>query len=69
MVESIRIEGKRINAAKVKSLLFSLANTIGRNRNLVGSADVDQFGTQMSIVLPEGIFTFSMLGMKGGILC
>jgi hypothetical protein len=69
MAESIQIEGKRIDAAKVKSFLFSLANSIGRTRNLVGSAEVDQYGTQMSLVLPEGIFTVSMLGMKGGILC
>jgi hypothetical protein len=69
MAESIQIEGKRIDAAKVKSFLFSVANTIGNNRNLVGSAEVDQFSTQMSLVLPGGILTVSMLGMKGGILC
>ena len=68
MDDSIQIEGKRISAAKVKSFLFTLANSIGANRNLLGSADVDQYGTRVSLVLPEGVITLSMLGMKGGLL-
>jgi len=68
MAESIQFEGKQVSAAKVKSFLFSIANSIGKKHNLVGSAEVDQFGTQMSLVLPEGVLTLSMLGMKGGML-
>ena len=69
MARLIQIEGKRISASKVRGFLFSVANSIRSCKEIVGSADVGTYGTKMSLVLPDGIFTLSMSGSKGGILC
>jgi hypothetical protein len=69
MDTSIQIQGQRLSAARVKSFLFSLANQISGERELSGSMDQDQYGSQLSFVVNGAVVGLSILRTEGGMVC
>lgn len=66
MNQAIQIQGKRIDAAKLRGLFFRLANQIKRQTTITGSIDSDDYGTQCSFVLGDTILGISVNTMKKG---
>ena len=66
-MESIKVQGKRLQAAKVRGLLFSLANAISRNSEVVGSINADRYAVSCSFVIDDdAIIALSVSDLKGG---
>ena len=65
-MESIKVQGKRLQAAKVRGLLFILANSIRRTGEVVGSVDADKYATSCSFVIDDMILGISISNTKGG---
>ena len=65
-METIQIIGQPIDAAKLKRMLFVLANTVSRKADIIGSIDQNRYGTQLSFVLNGEVIGLSV--MKGGTL-
>ena len=67
-MDTIQITGQRINATKLRGLLFSLANSITRNADIIGSIDKDEYGTQCSFVMGDMVLGLNINALKGGML-
>ena len=66
MNQAIQIQGKHIDAARLRGLFFSLANQLKHQANITGSIDSDDYGTQCSFVLGDTILGISVNTMKKG---
>lgn len=65
-MEHIQVQGKRLKAAKVRGLLFSLANSIKRSGEVIGSVDADKYAASCSFVIDDMILGLSISNLKGG---